>query len=597
MRGLRTVIILLVLCLPVAAPATAQDPTPDPLNLATNTPRPSTPAAVDQYALRLWTSVDLTQLLEDQLARLNQEDSDPTIFTAQLALYELEERFPATFEDADLQERLLPLALNAPPGTVDARPIVRPYVERLMTRNRDVFNPALAATYNVGAFRVIVQPVGATPLSSTDVILRINDDNSGYQDVVFARFSNDDVSVLPAFPDYPAAPFGDATAVELLRVDDINGNGSEEFAVAVTREGTLNRDLYVYGVRGDEAFELTIPPEQMIVAGEPQWEDGQFSVLERRLQANSFWGCSERRRVLWSWGNNTFFPQPQSVFAAGSGLACTLDAQGNVFTLAPTDAIAQLEPLIADVQPVSTVTRVNMVLATLYLLNGQPNEAAQYASTVIEDAPEGSPRARQAQTLLEAIGQRDVSPLTVCSTLTLSAPNPVCDIEAVTARVLADPFNTTESIEAQLEERRIPYGEVTMLQQIGRRSRPAAYLLLGEGLWIAFNQADDVYTAEIIDPPEGVETEITTPASTIDRDNMVFLLFESDERTAVVTALDTLEANPAVGLLPPDLQFLRAMANDFAGNRQIARQQYYDLWQSDVNGVWGQFAARHLERR
>ncbi|MEM6529672.1 MAG: hypothetical protein AAF653_15340, partial [Chloroflexota bacterium] len=113
----------------------------------------------------------------------------------------------------------------------------------------------------------------------------------------------------------------------------------------------------------------------------------------------------------------------------------------------------------------------------------------------------------------------------------------------------------------------------------------------------AFNEADGSYTAEVIDPPEGVETEIIAPASTIDRDNMLFLLFESDDRTAVITALDSLEANPALATLPPDLQFLRAMANDFAGNRQIARQQYYDLWQSDVGGVWGQFAARHLERR
>ncbi|MEM6283725.1 MAG: hypothetical protein AAF787_16155 [Chloroflexota bacterium] len=597
MRRLQVIFILFVLCFMVPVPAAAQDPTPAPLNLATNTPRPATPAAVDQYALRLWSSADLVRLLDDQLRQLEINEGDAATFTAQLALYELEERFPATFDDADTQERLLPLLLNAPPGAVDARPIVRPYVARLMTRNRDVFLPSLTATYNVGAFEVIAQPVAATPLSDNDVILRINDTNSGYQDVVFGRFTETDVTVLPASPDYPAAPFNDATAVELLRVDDINGNGSEEFAVAITREGRLNREVYVYGVRGDEAFELTIPPEQMLATGAPQWEDGQFIVTERRLQADSFWRCAEQRRVLWAWGNNTFFPQPQSVFTAGDALACQLDAQGNVFTLAPAESITRLEPLIAGEEPDDTVTRVNMVLAMLHLLNGQPNEAVQYATVVIENTPDGSARAAQAQELLAAVGQQDISPLTVCSALTLSEPYAVCDVEAVTARVLADPFNTTEPIDAQLDARRIPHGQVITLQQVGRRSRPAAFLLLGEGLWIAFNEADGSYTAEVIDPPEGVETEIIAPASTIDRDNMLFLLFESDDRTAVITALDSLEANPALATLPPDLQFLRAMANDFAGNRQIARQQYYDLWQSDVGGVWGQFAARHLERR
>lgn len=615
MQRLRWLVLLGALLLMAAAVA-AQEQTPIPI--ATNTPRaplgvlatntpppptatPRTPGGFDSYALRLWTPADIVLLAEDMLRQLNENPTPDTELIVRLALYELETRFPAVLAREGVQERLLSPALSAPRGTVDMRPIVRPYIARLVSENRDLFDEERAVTYSVGEFTVGVQPINATPLSDTDVLLTITSQEPDgspprYQDVVVGRFSVDGLAILPAAPDYPAAPFNANAieAVELLRVGDLNNDGADEFAAAVTRTDIPDRAMVIYAVRGDTAFGLAAPGTTIRFSGAPQWGDAAFTVTQLQAQPESFWGCAAQQPVTWTWGANVFFPDEGASSVRASDLACQLDALGNVFALPPGDAIAEIEALFAAADAVNAdlQARADLILAMLYLLNAQPEPAAILAGQVAASAD--APRAEQARAVLRGIGSSNVTPLEICGAIELLPPDVVCDVAAVTARLLAEPFSADTDILVQLAGRGIPAERLETLQTIGRRDRLGAYVPLGEGgIWIAFNETDNGYTAEIIEtPPRFVTPEATPPSPATLTRNLAALLFRENDRTGVVTAIDSLDV-----ALAPDVRFIRAFANDLAGNRDIARRQYYDLWAADPDGVWGQFAARHLERR
>lgn len=606
--------VLLLGALTVGAVTTAQNSTPIPIvtntprgvpalpELATNTPRPPTatprtPADFNVFALRLWSSADGVQLAEDQLRLLNETGSRDAALTARLAVYELSVRYPDALRNEANQERLLPLMLSAPRGTVDMRPVVRRYVERIVSENPDTVNPERPASYTVGAFRVDVTPLNASPLTETEVMLAVRTppdappDERLYDDVVLARYTEANaLAIYPATPDYPAAPFNSVQAVALAQMGDLNGDGADEIAVAVQYRDQLNDDLYVYGVRGDRAVELTVPDERMRFGGTPTWDAGAIQLNEQIPQAGSFWGCAQQQAVTWAWGNNVFVPQ-LGAMSDGEGLACDLDAMGNLFAQAPTDALTSIEfAYEPDAATPDFAARVELVAAVLHLLNAQPESAVVRASAVIQ-AEANNTRTAQAEALLAAVGENR-PPLAVCA----DYDGDLCQLDAVVGRLLSEPFSEDSDVEAQLEARGLPVQQVITLEEVGRRSRPAAQLALGDGsVWVVLSPSGDGRVATVTEPPPGFAPPPPAPMQTTVTANLLPLLLTSDDRTPVVTALDTLEAD--VGALPPELGFLRAFANDLSGNRQVARRQYFDLWQSDPDGVWGQFAARHLERR
>jgi len=613
-----SILTLVVMLLPLTWHAAAQQPTPSPVTLvpqatspvgvlATNTPRPptatpNTPDLIDMYALRLWTPDDLVGLLEAQLADLVETGSPDAALAARLALYELVQRYPSALDRESAQARLLPLLLRAPRGSVDMRPVVYPYLERLITDNRTLFDPEIAASYTVGHFTVSVQPVNATPQGNSDVILIVtNGETSGtpfYESVIFGRFSPESFAVIPARPDYPAAPIGDITGVRLMRVGDLNADRAEEIAVAVTRAGALNQTLQLYAVRTDAAYALTT--ENVNFTGLPVWAAPNFTVNELHYREASFWGCAEQQSVTWMWGNNVYYPQRDNGAAVPvASLACRLDEIGNLFDRPPGQALAQLTPLIDGADPAAepdTLARAHLLAAMLHALDGQPALAATRATRAFDFVPKDSPRWTQAQTLLRSL---NANPLVACSQVSVTTPDPLCDVDAVVTRLLAAPFALNDDLAEQLRARQLPVERVIMLEALGRRARPAAHLPLGDGIWLAFNVTENTYTVEFIPPPPGFAPPPPPPPPRVAalNETIIARLFGAGDRTAVVTAIDSLEANPTYTSLALDLRFVRALANDLAGNRQVARQQYYDLWANDPDSVWGRLAARHLERR
>ena len=136
-RDLFLVIMALIAFSLIALPGIAQEPLPPVF--ATNTPMPSpflitTPAAaLDRYALRPWQSEDLMAVLRTRVEQLA-----PGLTELQKAVqvtqYELARRFTGAPRNLVERDLLLRAMLATPPGMVDMRTIIRPFLETLINQ-------------------------------------------------------------------------------------------------------------------------------------------------------------------------------------------------------------------------------------------------------------------------------------------------------------------------------------------------------------------------------------------------------------------------------------------------------------------------------
>ena len=129
------VFISLLVAVSAALPGAAQDA---PV-FATNTPRPpepviSTPSAlINRFVMRPWREADLVEVLYTRVRQLTPNATELQK-AVRLTQYELERRFPGAPHDLPARERLLQAMLNAPAGSVDIRPVLRPYIEALVNQ-------------------------------------------------------------------------------------------------------------------------------------------------------------------------------------------------------------------------------------------------------------------------------------------------------------------------------------------------------------------------------------------------------------------------------------------------------------------------------
>lgn len=548
-------------------------------------------------------------LLENQLNTLITNPSDDIALTVQMLTYELTYRFPQAFNDAGVQSRLIPLMLQAPRGTVNMQAIVHPYISRVMSQNAAAFDPTRIGMYTVGAFSVNLQPIRTTPQNTTrDVVMSITapanavGDAVRYQAFVVAREQNGQYQILDGVPSYPSAPLNDADSITLQRVGDLNLDGVEEFAVSVNYRNGLNNDLFIYAVRGDEAFVLNRLDEPMRFSSIASWPTGgnSFTVTEQRRADDSYWGCVEQQGITWTWGANVFRPSADALgFTRGVSLGCQLDALGDVFALPPFEAISRIENA-RNTYPATDADmplRALLVEAALHHLNGQPDLAISKASLVIQQAGAGSSRIAQAETLLAAIGRPDLSPLQVCGVMDSTAPDSVCDVSSVVMRTLTErPLLAGQDVSVQLTQRGLPVAQFFTHVELGRADRPAVGLNLGDGVWLAFAANPNDPTTLL---PEPIESRMTlnngdlsiVPARTLTEPvlNRLYASDFSGVRASLETAQD--------GGLTPEASFVLALAYDLSGDRNAARTTYYRLWDTAPDTVWGRLAARHLERR
>ncbi len=379
--------------------------------------------------------------------------------------------------------------------------------------------------------------------------------------------------------------------------------------------GDLNITLRLFGVRGEQVVDLTRPNESVRYGAIVDFPQGgeQFLVNEYR-PGDSFWGCIEERTIQWTWGANTFTPQPLiDTYFPQDTLACRLPSREALFGGPTAEGVAALETVVDGAELLNnpadepTLARVNMTLAVLYLFDGRRAEGQTLAASLADMPDTGSWVDAQSRAFLRIFDQGGSNlPLEVCAELDRIADGDgACALGAATEATLnALPLDSTISLEEQLDILGFTVHDNLTVREAGRRDRQVVRFSLSDALWFEFTPAPnlddplvfDRYTIALTNTPPQFTPPDPTPTVTDLPQSALDALFLSDEPLAAVNIIDTAQGSSGLPLTDA-ARYVRALALDLAANRQPAREAYYALWTDAPNTVWGQLAARHLERR
>ncbi|MCU0511666.1 MAG: hypothetical protein MUE40_03755 [Anaerolineae bacterium] len=602
--------------LPGQVPLTAAPAQPT-VTLALNTPAPaelpvmvSTPdAPIENYPLRLWLEQDLIALLFQQIAALDEGGADARR-ALQLTAYELTARFPGAPTRPEQREDLIRAALRAPRGAADVRWLVQPYI--LDALNRQPGQPSL----EVGGFRVDVTAARFNPDAVPDALLHIlypataaEAEDVLYEEYLLAEGRPDGtLALLPAAYDSPVAPFGTIRSVSLQRLEDMNRDTLDE-VVLVVDDGQANERWWLLGARGGAAIDLVLPGEEIRVGSLVAWAPpatADIPVLQtfrfRVESAAPGWPCISQLPVDWAYQANFYRPviDPAAQYTFQETLGCRLLAAEPLFARSPEAAVTALEAAIVDFTvDAPGGDRALLTLAMFYVLQGRLDEARAIAAAVAPAGETDSWTARQSAALTEALGIASNTALDVCEALALASVAPVCDVDAVLGRFLGlATLSTSDDLVPQLEALGLPVVEAVTVTEIGRATRTViSFNLENTGWWGFAAQRDGTYLVEKADPPTGFAAAVL-PAGLLEVPATAYdALLVNDDPEAALTILETLAQNNPDVPLSPAARFLQALSYDLAASRDRARQAYYALWTDFPRSLWGQLAARHLERR
>ncbi len=629
MRRLIALLLLPFALLVMALPMTAQDsPSPFATNtppvdnaapempaLATNTPVPTLQpvfkpdAPFEQYALRRWDENTLVGLILDQVQRLKAGD-EPRALAILLLQNELARRFPGAPHDAAVRTSLLRAMLDAPQGMLDLRPVVRPTIEAALNQLRpDLSQPN---SLEAAGFALNLTPANFDRQGARDAVIQITypagaTDSAAllYSDYVMATANTDEtLHILSATPNFPAAPFGKSESVWFEGLRDVNGDGLDELAVSRVVGGAPNSDLFIFGWRGGSAISLATPGQTMRYHSAFAWPaTGEPLVLTESRVDSAAWGCLAERPVTWTWSSNFFRTPPAAAeFVPQNTPGCQLYASEPLLSLSPAEAQARLDAALQQATPedATAAARAALVTAMLKVFQGDISGAQTQVNLLAEMTEPDSWLAAQAKAFQDGIRQSNSTPLSLCAALQNASANGACDVDAVLARLFVEqPLLRGESIEAQAARIGLTVQTQTTVTEIGHLDRQAVHFdLSAPNVWWAFAPlADDVYTAERIPPPPGFEatpapiTRIETPQAAFDA-----LLANNDPLQALAIIGTAISTNPAAPLVSSG-RYLQAISYEASGDRDNARQTYFDLWVADPGSVWGLLAATHLEKR
>lgn len=594
-----------------AVQATAIAPiiaTPAPLLLATNTPQPAMmntapDAPVSRYALRRWDDSSLTLAWIEQVRRITADTPD-RILALRLFQQEIARRFSGTPRNIANREALLQAMLAAPAGTVDVRPVIRPYVEAALNQLQPPFDVDSTVVYK--DLTITIAPANLDGRASKGAVLYIantaDNGNPAFRDVAMAIIDTQGSYRVPQ----SEAPFPvmGTTFFSSALVDNLNGDSLNELSLTVGVLGDINGHLYVYGWRGGEAVNLIEPGKQVLYAGTPRpLSDGSgFTVDEYKIE-DPAWGCTSSRTVTWRWQNNFFRPPatlPQ--FSPHNTLACKLSAAEPLYVMPPADALRAIGNLTAQATPddADAAGHAAVMAAMLNVLNGKVDVGLQQIAGLSTGTQPGTWLDAQVQAFKQAAAEPNSTPLTLCAALEAASEHGACDVNAVLTRLFAEqPFSRDLPIEDQAAGLGLQVVNEATIKQVGKVDRPAYLFDLAGDQWWAFAPlGKDQYKAEAIDTPAGFEapaaalsTVLTPPQTAYDA------LLERDDPAEVLNILDTVQRSRPATPMDSAGRFLRALSLDLLGDRRTAQPAYYELWKDDPTSVWGQLAAAHLERR
>lgn len=588
--------------------ASTTHPTAAPLLLATNTPQaemlgaaPDAPA--DRYALRRWDDNNLTLAWIDQVHHIAANDTD-RILALQLFQWEVARRFPGTPHSTANRAALLQAMLAAPLGTVDMRPVIRPYIEAALNTLKPEFIKPISVGYQ--DFSITIAPANLDGRAGKGAVVFASyipdNGNPAFRDVAIALIDSQGVYRVPqtqsAYPVIGAQILGSAL------VDNLNGDGINELTLTVKVPDEVNNRFYIYGWRNGVVTNLVEPGKQVFYQGTPETlSDGSGFTLEEYRIEDPAWNCFASRTVTWRWQSN-FFRPPATLpnFAPRNSVACRLSAVEPLYALSPSDALRTIGNLTAQAGPddADAAGRAAMMVAMLNVLDNKPDVALQQITQLSTGAQPGTWLYEQVEAFKKAAAQPNTTPLVICAALQQASQHGACDVNAVLTRLFKEqPFNREQSIEEQAATLGLRVVQQTTIHEVGRVDRPA-YLfdLAGNQWWTFAPLGKQQYIAEAIPTPIGFElpipalpTVLTPPQTAYDA------LLERDNPAEVLNILDTLQRNRPGTPLDSAARFLQALSYDLLADRRHAQPAYYSLWHDDSTSVWGQLAAAHLERR
>lgn len=593
---------------PTATPIPQTDTTDAPTvdtEVSLSTQGPTT--IMDRYALRQWFERDLVALVRVQINALREGDADARR-ALQLTLFELEERFPGAPRDLSNRLSLIEAFLAAPRGTIDARTLVRPYIEAQINANPG------QSSYEIAGFEVVLRPANLTSTISADTVLEIAyTHESGvvlYQDVVLALRDDDQtITIIETTYDLTAAPFIDLETVRLDRIADVNRDGIDE-VVVVAQDSQVNDRMLILAVRNGLAVNLVQPGSEIRFANVVSWpyaaQENPGTVLSlRQLNEESTapdWECLSERTVTWDFERNLYreTTDDRVEFADQDSLACTLLRAEPLFAIPPTEAIATVEDALLEYSfEATSANRALMTLAMLYVLQGRLDTARATAELVQPEGDSDSWQARQSAALLRALGSSGNTALDICAALAIAGEDPACDMNALLGRNLRDlTLSTDEDLVAQLEANGLQVLERVTVSQVGFANREAiSFFYPDTEFWAFVAQRDGTYAVEPAETPAGFEEAVLPQAQLEAPDSAFAALLVDNNPTQTLAILRNLQqSNPDLPLRPAG-EYLQALAYDLAGDRANARRTYFNTWERYSSSIWGFVASQHLELR
>jgi len=613
---------------PLAAQGAFATNTPDggvpgPAVFATNTPFGLMPTATQDtttpptpigpplssfnFSLRLWLEQDLINIARDQIRELANGNAKAER-ALQLTLYELERRFPGAPRSTTQRLELIQTMLEAPPGSIDMRSMVRPFVEGALN------SMAEAQSFMIEGFQVDVMPANLDNRGAEDVVVHIrfveDDGTLRYDDYVLALRIPVGFEFLPNDFDLFAAPFGGVHAIVLRRIDDVNRDALDEVVLRVD-DDAINDRLYILGFRNGLAIDLAAPGQEIRFTELVNWPVDNPDEREPVLtvittQAESMapnWPCFSQRSLDWSYDRNFYrvLSDLNRRFETTDSLGCTLHNAEPLFAQSTSAGIRLLENALLQYGfEADGAERALMTLAMFYTLSGRLDDARNTATSLQANNDEKSWVSQQANALLRALGSAGNTAVDICQIVAQANQDPACDIDAVLGRLLESlDLNTQMDLVEQLELFDLQVAQSVLVSEVGMADRTVLrFDMPGTGWWSFLAQRDGTYRVEPGEPPAGVEQtnnasrpQVAVPDAAYDA------LFMDNNPLAALNIVSNLRTENPNRPLSAAAAYLEALSFDLTANREDARLAYFDTWSRYPDSLWGELAAQHLERR
>lgn len=594
--------ISLLVAVSTALPGAAQDA---PI-FATNTPRPPQPvittpsAPINRFVLRPWREADLVEVLYTRVRQLTPSATELQK-AVRLTQYELERRFPGAPHDLSARERLLQAMLSAPVGTVDIRPVLRPFIEALVNQQSGGL-----ASFSHGDLQIDVLPANLNGTEPRDAVLHVYksdaDGNLLYNEYVPLVAQADQSWRVLASPDLPAAPLGKVRSLELMGVGDFNSDGLDELAVSLD-DGELNRELRIFGWRGGSLVNLAQPGMTIRYGQIDTWmTDGNALEVRVFREESAEWECLGEQGITWRWTANFYRPTPDADgFYFQNTANCLLYGAEPLFAMPIDEARMTINDILPFVPSENdyAAQRARMIDAMLQALDGDTGGALAAALELESSAEPSSWLEEQATAFVAALTTPGTTMVQVCAALSEASQYGACNVDDVLSRIFEErPILRSRDIDEQLAELGITVQSQTTLSTVGRADRQAVRFTLAGEHWWAFAPLDpEFYTAERIDPLVS-NAPILPPLPVISAQENLYnaLLVDNNPGAALTLIQDMMLSNPQAAL-SSEMRYLQALCLDLLNDRTRAREAHYNLWLQNPQSVWGQLAAEHLEQR